>query len=114
MFEARCTLRGDLQEEGVDYDPEALYAPVATHESIRILLCLAASQDLMLEGFDITNAYPHGKPDVPIIMHHRQTQSEYYTSQVFIVFYINLYMEQNRQVVYGAIPFTKNYYSGNL
>ena len=51
-----------------DFDPEELYAPVAAHESIRMLIALAALLDLILEGGDISNAYLNGWLDVPIIM----------------------------------------------
>ena len=68
LFKARCCLRGDRQVEFLDYDPDFVYAPVAAHESIRILICFAASQNLILEGADISNAYLYGNLDVPIIM----------------------------------------------
>ena len=41
MEKARCCLRGDQQLEYVDYDPSNIYAPVASHDAIRMLIsCL--------------------------------------------------------------------------
>lgn len=48
---------------------DLLYAPVAAHESIRILLAISASQNLNLERFDISDAYLYGNIDVLIDMH---------------------------------------------
>lgn len=69
IYKARCCLRGDKQVAYRDFDPENLYAPVARHESIRMLLALVAAQNLVLEGADVSNAYLYGDIDTPIIMH---------------------------------------------
>lgn len=68
LCKARCVARGDQQEAGLDFNPETLYAPVAAHESIRLILAFAASTNLILEGGDISNAYLYGNLDVPIYM----------------------------------------------
>ena len=47
---ALCCVRGDRQMAYVDYDPTNIYAPVASHDSIRMLLALAVSENLYLEG----------------------------------------------------------------
>ena len=65
---ARCVARGDLQEAYVDFDPDTLYAPVAAHASIRLILAYAASQNLIIEGGDISNAYLYGEIDETIYM----------------------------------------------
>ena len=65
---ARCVARGDLQEAYIDFNPDALYAPVAAHESIRIILAYAASHNLIVEGGDISNAYLYGEIDTTIHM----------------------------------------------
>ncbi len=65
---ARCCLRGDRQLAYADYDPLNVYAPVASHDSIRLLLSMAANQDLLLEGADVSNAYLYGDLDVPIFI----------------------------------------------
>jgi len=68
MEKARCCLRGDQQLAYVDYDPTNIYAPVASHDSIRMLLALAAAEDSYLEGADVSNAYLYGDLTIPIIM----------------------------------------------
>lgn len=50
------------------YYPNNIYAPVASHDSIRMLLALTASQDLTIEGADVSNAYLYGDLEFPIIM----------------------------------------------
>ena len=66
LLKARCNLRGDKQKHFEYFDPDELYASVAAHESIRILITIAAS--LILEGVDFINAYLNGLIDVTIIM----------------------------------------------
>ena len=68
LYKARCNLRGDMQEEHTDFDPEDLYAPVAAHESIRMLYAISAAFNLILEGGDVNNAYLYGFLDTPIYM----------------------------------------------
>lgn len=46
MEKARCCAPGDEQLSYVDYDPDNIYAPVASHDSIRMLLVLAATENL--------------------------------------------------------------------
>ncbi len=69
MSKARCCARGDLQEQDIDFNPDTLYAPLASHESIRLILAFAASSSLTLEGGDLANAYLYGKLDIPVYMH---------------------------------------------
>ena len=61
-------MRGDKQEAYRDYDPEHVHAPVARHETIRMLLAKVAATDLCLEGLDIANAYLYGDMDIPVLM----------------------------------------------
>jgi len=56
IYKARCCLRGDKQRPYVDYDPLNKYAPVARHESIRLLLAVSANFNLIIEGADVVNA----------------------------------------------------------
>ena len=72
---ARCVARGDLQEAYVDFDPDTLYAPVAAHASIRLILAYAASKNLIIEGGDISNAYLYGEIDKTIYMDQPTTSS---------------------------------------
>ncbi len=68
MEKSRCCLRGDRQQAFVDYEPTNIYAPVASHDSIRMLLAIAAAQNLTLEGADISNAYLYSDLDISILM----------------------------------------------
>ena len=68
LHKARCCIRGDKQQANIDFDPSNVYAPVASHEAIRILLAFAAGEGLILEGADISDAYLYGNIDVPIVM----------------------------------------------
>lgn len=68
LFKARCNLRGDKQIAYDSFDPEGIYAPVAAHETIRMLLAVAAALGLRVEGSDVSNAYLYGLLDIPIIM----------------------------------------------
>ncbi len=52
----------------IDYDPRNLYGPVASHDSIRMLISLSAAAGSFLEGADVSNAYLYGDLNVPIIM----------------------------------------------
>ena len=68
LHKARCFVRGDLQFPLRDYNPDDVYAPVASHEAIRIMFSLAASEGLVVEGGDFCNAYLYGDINIPIIM----------------------------------------------
>ena len=68
LHKARCVVRGDLQVAGIDFDPEKLYAPVASHAAIHALIAIAAERKLLIEGADISHAYLHGRIDIPIII----------------------------------------------
>ena len=68
IYKARCCLRRDKQHPYVDFDSTNTYAPVARHESIRLLFATAAKFNLIAEGVDVDNANLYGDLDVPIIM----------------------------------------------
>lgn len=65
---ARCCARRDSQEARFDFDSDATYAPVASHESLRMLLALTAADGLIVEGGDVCNAYLYGNIDVTVII----------------------------------------------
>lgn len=50
LYKARCNIREDLQQEGEDNASNRLYAAVAVHETIRILLSLTASRSIGLKA----------------------------------------------------------------
>lgn len=66
LHKARCVVRGDFQNSGVDYDPNNPYAPVACREAIRKALGIAARNNLFVEGGDISNAYLYVNIDIVI------------------------------------------------
>jgi len=68
LQKARCVVRGDKQQASIDYDPNSIYAPVASHEGLRLILAIAAHRNLILEGGDIANAYLYGTLDVLVII----------------------------------------------
>lgn len=66
LHKARCVVRGDMQNLGLDLNPEELYEPVASRESIRMLLAISAHDGHIVEGGDVCNAYLYGGIDIPI------------------------------------------------
>lgn len=68
LHKARCCIRGDKLQANIEYDPSNIYAPVVSHEAIRILHTFAAGEGLIMEGAYITNAYLYGNVDVPNII----------------------------------------------
>ena len=48
------------QKHGVDYDAESIYAPVADHVSIRLVLILALIMNAYIHTLDITMAFLYG------------------------------------------------------
>lgn len=42
--------------------------PVASHKEIRLLLAIASSEILIVEGGDVSNAYLYGKIDIPVVI----------------------------------------------
>lgn len=57
MEKERCCVRGDFQAKEVELYPSQIYAPVASHESIRLILAIAEAEDLIFEGEEVDNAY---------------------------------------------------------
>ena len=52
----------------MEFNPDTLYAPVASHECIRLVMNLSASEGLHLEGCDVDKAYVSGLIEIPIVM----------------------------------------------
>ena len=59
-----------MQAATIDYDPYDTSAPVARHEAVRILLAMAASENLIVEGGDISNAYLYRDINLTIFLEH--------------------------------------------
>jgi hypothetical protein len=54
-YKARLCVQGQHQKQGVDFTET--YAPVASYDSFRILLSIAAQEDLEIQNIDVTTAF---------------------------------------------------------
>ena len=63
---ARLVVKGYSQMKGIDY--EETFAPVVKFNSIRILLALAAQQNLEVHQMDVKSTYLNGDLDEEIYM----------------------------------------------
>jgi Reverse transcriptase (RNA-dependent DNA polymerase) len=69
----RININGAQQQEGLHFDAEKLYAPVADKDCIRLVLAAAAMENLEVRHSpDIASALLHGTLDEEIIMFMRQ------------------------------------------
>ncbi len=60
-FKARWVAKGFTQRPGMDYG--SVFSPVIRHESIKILLTLACTRNLLMRHVDIKTAFLHGDID---------------------------------------------------
>jgi Reverse transcriptase (RNA-dependent DNA polymerase) len=58
-FKARFCVRGDCQEEGVDYDEK--YSPVISWPNVRLTLSMSVSQNWCTRQDDFSNAFVQAK-----------------------------------------------------
>ena len=56
-LKGRYVARGFSQREGIDYQANHVYAPVASPETIRAQLCFAAHRRQYADQLDIGNAF---------------------------------------------------------
>lgn len=54
-WKLRLVVQGFTQREGIDYDE--VFAPVAHHETIRVMLSVAAAKDMLVHQVDFTTAF---------------------------------------------------------
>jgi hypothetical protein len=65
-YKARLVVKGFRQRKGIDLDE--ILSHVMKMSSIRVVLGLAASQDLEIEQMDVKTAFLHGDLDEEIYM----------------------------------------------
>lgn len=70
--ESRCVAKEDDQKSIIDFITETLYASVAIHEDIRLLIPFYASTGLVIEGGDFPNVYLFDELDIPVNMEQRE------------------------------------------
>ncbi len=88
----------------VDYDPMNVYAPVASHDSIRMLISLSTAAGSFLEGADVSNAYLYGDTDIPIIMEHPTGSSQVQAKSVHVCkLHNSLYGTKQPGEIWGSL-----------
>ena len=65
-YKARLVVKGFSQKKGVDF--EEIFSPVVKMSSIRVVLSIAASQNLEVEQMDVKTAFLHGDLEEEIYM----------------------------------------------
>jgi hypothetical protein len=60
---ARCAIRGDLMEAGVEYDPLRTSSHTPSHTARRTILATAAAFGHVVETWDVPGAYPRALAD---------------------------------------------------
>ncbi|GKU96896.1 hypothetical protein SLEP1_g10077 [Rubroshorea leprosula] len=66
-FKARLVAKGYKQEFGIDY--KEVYAPIARHDTIRLVFALAAQNSWPLYQLDVKSAFLHGDLDEEVFIH---------------------------------------------
>jgi hypothetical protein len=65
-FKARLVAKGFTQREGIDYDE--VFAPVVGIFGLRILLSLAAKEEMQIPTFDVSSSYLYSKLDKEVYL----------------------------------------------
>lgn len=93
-----------MQRPYLDFDPDNLYAPVARLETVLLAIIKAAVQDLILETMDISNAYPYGDLEEPLILEQRTNASgsSYVPGKVFLL-EKSIYRARPHEKIWGLL-----------
>lgn len=65
-YKARLCAKGFNQQQGIDY--EEIFSPTVRYDTIRVLLSIAARDDLQIMQFDVKTAFLHGDLQEEIYM----------------------------------------------
>lgn len=65
-YKARLCAKGFTQKQGIDY--HEIFSPVARYDSIRVMLAIAAKQNLEIAQFDVKTAFLNGDLSEEIYM----------------------------------------------
>jgi len=65
-YRSRLVAKGFSQVEGIDFDK--LFSPVVHYETVRLLLAVAALEDLNIQSVDVKTVYLYGDLDEKIYM----------------------------------------------
>jgi len=63
-YRSRLVAKGFSQVEGIDFDE--LFSPVVRYKNVRLLLAVAALEDLDIQSIDVKTAYLYGNLDEEI------------------------------------------------
>ncbi|GBM92235.1 Retrovirus-related Pol polyprotein from transposon TNT 1-94 [Araneus ventricosus] len=58
-YKARLVVKGYSQKQGIDYDET--FSPVAKFDTVRMLISIAASENLQFLQFDVKTAFLYGE-----------------------------------------------------
>lgn len=64
--------------------PRQHVCPVATHDTLLILIAFASGHNLKLEGKDLSNAYLYGKIDIPLLIEQQKDSSRVPPRPVYV------------------------------
>lgn len=68
-YKARLVIRGFRQQEGIDYNADKIYSPVARSEAIKTTLSIIAERRLFTRQIDVKNAFLNSRlSDSPVFL----------------------------------------------
>lgn len=95
---------GDLQSPDQEYETDEVYAPVVTHETLRNLLAIGFTKNLLSEGTNDNNAYLYDRLDVPIIVKQPANASKKLVEPRSVCqLQMSMYGSNNAQMLWGLV-----------